>query len=105
KSLGASTGAPTIGGNWTRTDRQSMELTSGHLPRSRAEVVVDADTAKKHHLKAGAEVRTITAHGDFTSRVSGIVTFTVTNPGAAVFYYDTATAQRELIGAPGRFSH
>ncbi|MET8556758.1 FtsX-like permease family protein [Streptomyces sp. NPDC004959] len=104
KSLGAATGAPTIAGNWTRTDEQSMELTSGHLPRSRAEVVVDADTAKKHHLRTGDAVRTITAHGDFTSHVSGVAAFTVTNPGAAVFYYDTATAQRELLGAPGRFT-
>ncbi|WP_431034368.1 ABC transporter permease [Streptomyces sp. P6-2-1] len=104
KSLGASTGAPTLAGNWTRADDQYMRLTSGHLPRSRADVVVDADTAEAHHLKAGDEVRTITAHGDFTSRVSGIAAFTVTNPGAAVFYYDTATAQRELLAAPGRFS-
>jgi putative ABC transport system permease protein len=29
----------------------------------------------------------------------------VTNPGAAIVWFDTATAQRELLGATGRFTH
>lgn len=104
KNMGSSTGAPTIAGNWTRNDLSSMEITSGHAPRGPTEVMVDADTADKHHLKMGDELRTITQTGDITARIVGIATFKVTNPGAAIVYFDTATAQRELLGATGRFT-
>ncbi|MEU3979559.1 FtsX-like permease family protein [Streptomyces sp. NPDC026672] len=104
KNMGSSTGAPTIAGNWTSNDLRSMDITSGHAPRGPTEVMVDADTADKHHLKLGDDLRTIAVTGDFTARVVGIATFKVTNPGAAVVYFDTATAQRELLGATGRFT-
>ncbi|WP_371661963.1 ABC transporter permease [Streptomyces sp. NBC_00280] len=104
KNMGSSTGAPTFAGNWTRNDLRSMEITSGHAPRGPTEVMVDADTADKHHLKMGDELRTIAQTGDITARIVGIATFKVTNPGAAVVYFDTATAQRELLGTTGRFS-
>ncbi|WP_327697009.1 ABC transporter permease [Streptomyces sp. NBC_00459] len=104
KNMGSSTGAPTFAGNWTRNDLRSMEITSGHAPRGPTEVMVDADTADKHHLKMGDELRTIAQTGDISARIVGIATFKVTNPGAAVVYFDTATAQRELLGATGRFS-
>lgn len=105
KNMGSSNGAPTIAGNWTRNDLRSMEITSGHAPRGPTETMVDADTADKHHLKLGDELRTIAVTGDFKARIVGIATFKVTNPGAAVVYFDTATAQRELLGATGRFTH
>ncbi|MYT72622.1 MULTISPECIES: ABC transporter permease [unclassified Streptomyces] len=104
KNMGSENGAPTIAGNWTRNDLRSMEITSGHAPRGPTEVMVDADTAKKHHLKLGDELRTIAATGDIEARIVGVAAFTVTNPGAAVVYFDTATAQRELIGSTGRFT-
>ncbi|NEA64198.1 FtsX-like permease family protein [Streptomyces sp. SID12488] len=104
ENMGSSTGAPTFAGNWTRNDLRSMEITGGHAPRGPTEVMVDADTADKHHLKMGDELRTITQTGDITARIVGIATFKVTNPGAAIVYFDTATAQRELIGATGRFT-
>ncbi|MCF3964859.1 ABC transporter permease [Streptomyces fuscigenes] len=104
KNVGPTTGAPTIAGNWTSGDAKSMDVTSGHRPARAGEVMVDADTAKKHHLRLGDTLRTISGTGDFTARVSGIATFKVTNPGATVVYFDTATAQRELLGGPGRFS-
>ncbi|MDQ0950321.1 putative ABC transport system permease protein [Streptomyces phaeochromogenes] len=104
KNMGSSTGAPTIAGNWTKNDLRSMEITSGHAPRGPTEVMVDADTADKHHLKMGDELRTIAVTGDFKAKIVGIATFKVTNPGAAVVYFDTATAQRELLGATGRFT-
>ncbi|NEC03777.1 ABC transporter permease [Streptomyces sp. SID7909] len=105
KNMGSETGAPTIAGNWTQNDLRSMEITSGHAPRGPTEVMVDADTAEKHHLKIGDELRTIAATGDVTGRISGIATFKVTNPGAAIVYLDTATAQRALLGAPDTFTH
>lgn len=105
KNMGSSNGAPTIAGNWTRNDLRSMEITTGRAPRGPTETMVDADTAKKHHLRLGDELRTIAVTGDFKARIVGIATFKVTNPGAAVVYFDTATAQRELLGATGRFTH
>ncbi|MGW2472754.1 ABC transporter permease [Streptomyces sp. NPDC001665] len=105
ENMGSETGAPTIAGNWTQNDLRSMEITSGHAPRGPTEVMVDADTAEKHHLKIGDELRTIAATGDITGRISGIATFKVTNPGAAIVYLDTATAQRALLGAPDVFTH
>ncbi|MFF3752940.1 ABC transporter permease [Streptomyces sp. NPDC002018] len=105
KNVGATTGAPTIAGNWTRNDLRSMEITSGHAPRGPTEVMVDADTADKHGLAIGDELRTIAVTGDFTAKITGIATFTVTNPGAAVVFFDTATSQRELLGGTGRFTH
>ncbi|MDQ0795929.1 ABC transporter permease [Streptomyces sp. B1I3] len=105
KNMGSETGAPTIAGNWTHNDLRSMEITSGHAPRGPTEVMVDADTAEKHHLKMGDELRTIAVTGDIKAKISGIATFTVTNPGAAVVFLDTATAQQKLLGASGVFTH
>ncbi|MEU2428008.1 FtsX-like permease family protein [Streptomyces sp. NPDC007861] len=105
KNMGSSNGAPTIAGNWTQGDLRTMEITSGHAPRGPTEVMVDADTAEKHGLKLGDELRTIAVTGDFTAKISGIASFKVTNPGAAVVYFDTPTAQRELLGETGKFTH
>ncbi|SDM65043.1 ABC transporter permease [Streptomyces wuyuanensis] len=105
KNMGSSNGAPTIAGNWTRGELRTMEITSGHAPRGPTDVMVDADTAEKHKLRIGDELRTIAVTGDFTARISGIASFKVTNPGAAVVYFDTATAQRELLGRTGEFTH
>ncbi|MFE2377985.1 ABC transporter permease [Streptomyces sp. NPDC059398] len=105
KDMGSSNGAPTIASNWTAKETKSMKITSGHAPRGPTEVMVDADTAKKHHLALGDELRTISVSGDIKGRISGIATFEVTNPGAAVVYLDTATAQRELLGGPDLFTN
>jgi putative ABC transport system permease protein len=105
KNMGSESGAPTIAGNWTQNDMRSMEITSGRAPRGPSEIMVDADTAEKHHLKIGDELRTITATGDIEGKISGIAAFTVTNPGAAVVFFDTATAQQKLLGASGVFTH
>ncbi|KUN97924.1 ABC transporter permease [Streptomyces caeruleatus] len=104
ENMGSSTGAPTIAGNWTKNDLKAMEITSGHAPRGPTEVMVDADTADKHDLKLGDELRTIAATGDIRARIVGIASWKVTNPGAAVVYFDTETAQRGLLGATGRFT-
>ncbi|MFI6691831.1 ABC transporter permease [Streptomyces sp. NPDC050433] len=104
KNVGGSSGAPTIAGNWTANDLKSMEITSGHAPRGPTEVMVDADTADKHDLKLGDELRTIVVTGDIKAKIVGIATFKVTNPGAAVVYFDTGTAQRGLLGGAGLFT-
>ncbi|MGA5067944.1 ABC transporter permease [Streptomyces exfoliatus] len=104
KNLGPTGGAPTIAVNWGPYELRSVELTTGHEPRGPTDVVLDRGTADKHGLKIGDELRTIAATGDFTAKISGIVDFKVTNPGATVVYFDTATAQRELLGKEGLFT-
>ncbi|MFJ6697396.1 ABC transporter permease [Streptomyces sp. NPDC091272] len=104
KDMGSTTGAPTIASDWAANDARSMTITSGHSPRGPTDVMIDADTADKHGLKLGDELRTIAVTGDFTARISGIATFRTTNPGATVVFYDTATAQRKLLGGPDRFT-
>jgi putative ABC transport system permease protein len=96
--ISPSSGAPTIVSNWDPTETRAVELSSGHLPRSAGDAVLDADTANKHHLKIGDTLRVIATPGDFDLTISGIVTFRTTNPGAAVVYVDTATAQTRLLG-------
>lgn len=98
KSISPSSGAPTIVSNWDPTETKAVEISSGHIPRASTDAVLDADTASKHHLKIGDTLRIIAAPGDFHVTISGIATFRTTNPGAAVIYVDTATAQTKLLG-------
>ncbi|MFE9257044.1 ABC transporter permease [Streptomyces sp. NPDC006879] len=105
ENLGSSNGAPTLAINWTSNELRAMEITSGHAPRTSNEVMLDADTAKKHKLGVGDEIRTIAITGDLRAKISGIASFKATNPGAAIVYFDTATAQRGLLGKTGLFTH
>ncbi|MFI8370463.1 ABC transporter permease [Streptomyces sp. NPDC085466] len=104
RNVGPTSGAPTIAANWSPYELRSVQLAEGHEPRGPTDVVVDRGTADKHGLKLGAPLRTISATGDHTAKISGIVEFKVTNPGATVVYFDTATAQRELLGEEGVFT-
>ncbi|MGW3359458.1 ABC transporter permease [Streptomyces bungoensis] len=102
--LSPDSGAPTIVGSWNGNDARTMKITSGAAPHGSGQIMVDADTAKKHHLKLGDDIGVITALGTHHARVSGIATFTVTNPGAAIFYLDTRTAQQTLVGRTGVYT-
>lgn len=99
KAVGPTSGAPTITGNWAETPRNSVEITSGQAPRGDRAIMLDADTAKKAGLGLGSPLRVITAGGNHDFTISGIVTFKTTNPGAALAFMDTETAQKDLIGA------
>ncbi|UXY28027.1 ABC transporter permease [Streptomyces sp. HUAS TT20] len=103
--LSPKSGAPTIVGSWNTNDARTMKITKGAAPKGPAQVMVDADTADKHHLKLGDEIGVITVIGTHHARVSGIATFTVTNPGAAIFYLDTKTAQQNLVGRTGVYTN
>ncbi|MEU0003205.1 FtsX-like permease family protein [Streptomyces sp. NPDC006314] len=103
--LSPSSGAPTIVGSWNGNDARTMEITSGAAPKGPDQVMVDADTADKHHLKLGDEIGVITVLGTHQARVSGIAAFKVTNPGAAIFYLDTRTAQQTLVGRTGVYTN
>ncbi|QDY77157.1 ABC transporter permease [Streptomyces qinzhouensis] len=104
KNIGATGGGPTIAGNWSEVDLKTFDISSGQAPRGPTDVMVDADTAKKKKLKIGDKIRTITVDGDFTTTISGIMKFKVTNPGAAVVAFETKTAQRQLLGGDQVFT-
>ncbi|MGW7299981.1 ABC transporter permease [Streptomyces sp. NPDC054829] len=98
ESVGPTTGAPTIGTNWNPTERSPVELTSGHAPEGPGQVLIDADTADNKDVRIGDTLHVIAAPGSFKVEVVGIVTFTTTNPGAALIFFDTPTAQTKLLG-------
>ncbi|MGW2491067.1 ABC transporter permease [Streptomyces sp. NPDC001606] len=102
--LSPSGGGPTIVGSWNGNDARTMKITSGTAPKGPDQVMVDQDTADKHHLKLGDDIGMISVVGTHHARVSGIATFQVTNPGAAIFYLDTRTAQQTLVGRTGVYT-
>jgi putative ABC transport system permease protein len=100
ESVGPTTGAPTIATNWYVTDRSPVELTSGHAPEGPGQALLDADTAKNKDVEIGDTLTVLAQPGSFEVKVVGIATFTTTNPGAALVFLDTPTAQTELLGDP-----
>ncbi|HLL33568.1 MAG TPA: ABC transporter permease [Streptomyces sp.] len=100
ESVSPTTGAPTIGTAWQPTDRSPVELTSGHAPRGPGEMLLDAETANRAGVAIGDTLTVIAPPGSFRTRVVGIVTFTTTNPGAALLFVDTPTARTKLLGDP-----
>ncbi|PIM72470.1 hypothetical protein CTU88_09925 [Streptomyces sp. JV178] len=100
ESVGPTTGAPTIATDWHPTDRSPVELTSGHAPEGPGQALLDADTAKKKDVAIGDTLTVLAAPGSFKVRIVGIATFTTTNPGAALVFLDTPTAQTRLLGDP-----
>ncbi|MEU1625726.1 FtsX-like permease family protein [Streptomyces sp. NPDC020096] len=104
KNIGPTSGAPTIASNWTVTPNAALKLTSGQAPKGPGQALLDADTANKAHLGIGDEVKVMSAYGTFTQKITGIATFQTTNPGAAMVFLDTPTAQHELLGESGVFT-
>lgn len=104
KSISPIGGGPTLAGNWYETPNRALKITSGAAPHGSGQVLLDKDTADRAKLGLGDQLRIITAVGDYRATISGIATFTTTNPGAALVFFDTPTAQRELIGRPGVFT-
>ncbi|KOV57325.1 membrane protein [Streptomyces sp. MMG1121] len=99
RSIGSTTGAPTIATAWYVSDRSPVKLTSGHAPHGAGEGLLDADTAGKKHVGIGDMLTVQAQPGTFRIRVVGIATFTTTNPGAALVFLDPAVAGRELLGS------
>ncbi|MGW2871771.1 ABC transporter permease [Kitasatospora sp. NPDC001225] len=100
KLVGPTTGAPTLLGNWTDTPGNPLKVTSGHTPRGPTELLLDADTVKKAKLALGDTLRVENPLGRHDFTIVGIGTFTTTNPGAALGFLDTPTAQQALLGGP-----
>ncbi|MET8166223.1 FtsX-like permease family protein [Streptomyces sp. NPDC005329] len=102
KSVGPTTGAPTIATDWYVTDRSPVKLTSGHAPRGASEAMLDTDTADKKHVEIGDTLTVMAQPGSFKVKIVGIATFTTTNPGAALVFLDPATAATQLLGSPDK---
>ncbi|WP_369221514.1 ABC transporter permease [Streptomyces sp. R39] len=102
KSVGSTTGAPTIATDWYLTHRSPVKLTSGHTPRGAGQALLDADTAGKKHVRIGDTLTVQAQPGTFRVEIVGIATFTTTNPGAALVFLDPAVAAKELLGSAGR---
>ncbi|WP_217551776.1 ABC transporter permease [Streptomyces sp. GbtcB6] len=102
KSVGPTTGAPTIATDWYLTRRSPVKLTSGHAPQGAGQALLDADTADKKHVRIGDTLTVQAQPGTFRVEIVGIATFTTTNPGAALVFLDPSVAAKELLGATGR---
>ncbi|MFI1561475.1 ABC transporter permease [Streptomyces sp. NPDC020490] len=102
RSVGSTSGAPTMATDWFVTDRSPLKLTSGHAPRGPGEALLDADTADKKHVRIGDTLTVLAQPGSFKVRVVGIATFTTTNPGAALVFLDPDTAAARLLGSAGK---
>lgn len=98
ESVGPTSGAPTIATNWQPGERSPVKLTSGHAPHGASEALLDADTAERRHVRVGDTLTVQAQPGTFEVRIVGIATFTTTNPGAALLFLDTPTAQTKLLG-------
>ncbi|NJP69021.1 ABC transporter permease [Streptomyces spiramenti] len=101
ESVGPTTGAPTIGLNWTHVELRTMEEPEGALPEGPDEIMIDGDTASSSGLGIGDTVRIMGLNGTTEHTITGVVDFATTNPGAAVVYFDTETAQQVLLGSEG----
>ncbi|GAA3836768.1 FtsX-like permease family protein [Streptomyces coacervatus] len=99
KSVGPTTGAPTIASDWFLTHRSPVKLTSGHAPQGGGQALLDADTADKKHVKIGDTLTVLAQPGTFKVEIVGIATFTTTNPGAALVFLDPKTAATQLLGS------
>ncbi|MEV6398163.1 FtsX-like permease family protein [Streptomyces sp. NPDC051907] len=99
--VGPTTGAPTIAVNWNITERSPVKLTSGREPSGSGEALLDKDTADKNKVSIGDSLTVLAQPGSFKVEIVGIAAFTTTNPGAALLYLDTPTAQTKLLGKSG----
>ncbi|MFF1294388.1 MULTISPECIES: ABC transporter permease [unclassified Streptomyces] len=98
EAVGSTTGAPTIGTDWSPGPRSPVELTSGRAPHGAGEALLDSESADRKDLKIGDTLSVIGPQGTFKVRLVGIATFTTTNPGATLLFLDTPTAQTKLLG-------
>ncbi|HEX2047803.1 MAG TPA: FtsX-like permease family protein [Acidimicrobiales bacterium] len=98
------TGAPTLGFNWTEPELSPLRLRSGREPRGDGEVVVDAVTARDHDFAVGDRVKLLFRGPPEEFTVVGITGFGEADnlAGATLAIFDLETAQR-VFNKPGRF--
>jgi len=98
------TGAPTLGFNWTLPELSPLRLRSGREPQRPGEVMVDAVTAKDHDFALGDRVKVLFRGPTEEFTVVGITGFGEADnlAGATIAIFDLGTAQR-VFGKIGRF--
>lgn len=82
----------------------ALKLVQGTAPTDPDQVVIDRQTAEKHHFKIGDRVRILLPNGHQTFRVSGIITFGSDDSlaGATLAAFYLPTAQR-LFNSSGTY--
>jgi putative ABC transport system permease protein len=100
----ATSGAPTLGFNWTDPELSPLRLRSGREPQRTGEVVVDAVTARDHDFALGDRVRMLFRGPSEEFTVVGITGFGDADnlAGATLAIFELETAQR-VFGKVGRF--
>ena len=100
----ATTGAPTLGFNWTQPGLSPLTLRSGREPQRSGEVVVDAVTAREHDFALGDRIRILFRGPTEEFTVVGITGFGEADnlAGATLAIFEETTAQR-VFGKVGRF--
>jgi putative ABC transport system permease protein len=100
KVIGGAGGAPTFGLAYDTSQPQfsPLKLKSGHWAQGPTQVVVDAGTADKGHLKVGDGVKVATLGVTKPYEITGIATFGDVDSlgGATMAIFDLTTAQNLL---------
>ncbi len=99
------TGAPTLGFNWTSTTALTpLRLRTGRAPEKAGEVVVDVTTAKKHKFAVGDKVKILFQGPTEEFTIVGTTGFGQADnlAGATLAAFDLGTAQR-VFGKVGRY--
>ena len=98
------TGAPTLGFNWTLPELSPLRVRSGREPQRPGEVMVDAVTAKNHDFALGDKVKVLFSGPTEEFTVVGITGFGEADnlAGATIAIFDLGTAQR-VFGKIDRF--
>ena len=98
------TGAPTLGFNWTDPGQSPLKLRSGREPQQPGEVVVDAVTARDHDFALGDRVKVLFRGPTEEFTVVGVAGFGEADnlAGATLAIFEETTAQR-VFNKVGRF--
>ncbi|MFE5330333.1 ABC transporter permease [Embleya sp. NPDC056575] len=94
-------GGPTTAANWSPDARSPVRLAQGREPHGPSELLVDADSARRAHVRLGDRVRVVAVPGSFEAAVVGIVAYRAVDPGHTSVFLDTAVAGTRLLGIPG----
>src|SRR4051812_6867753 len=98
-------GAPTIGGDWTPSNKlNAFTLVEGSPPRASDEVVIDRKSARDGNLHVG-DVTTFLVQGPpVTVQISGISVFGSTDsPGGATVVAFRPDIAQQLVAQYGKF--
>ncbi|WP_439680817.1 ABC transporter permease [Embleya sp. MST-111070] len=94
-------GGPTTAANWSPDARSPVRLAQGREPHGPSELVMDADSARRAHVRLGDRIRVVAVPGSFEAAVVGIVAYRTVDPGHTSVFLDTAVASTRLLGIPG----